>query len=211
MTLVRFQGSIQGWWDEHHLLAVDGQHNFLLFDVITRETSSIFTAAQLQDFLKKSGLPDAIDRMSAKPTWTGEQYTIFYLSSQTNGIRSVATVLKVGPARTGTNAPSTAAIPELQIFQRDFQFEWLGNLNAAGTLYVFPGESGQPGSGGDGSVHIRDLRTGETRTLVETDHSNQYTLPRFYKNRIIYTRSRQLWSIDVNGSNNFKLFQLPAH
>ena len=208
MTRVQFQGSIQGWWDERHLLAVDKPNNFLLFDVITRQTRPLITAAELQDFLKKSGLPISLG-MGAEPTWTGEEYA-FHLAAKTNGIRSVATLLKASPARTSTNIPSTTATsPELQIFQRDFQFEWLGRLNAAGTLYVFPGESGQPGSGGDGSVHIRDVRTGESRTLVESDHSNQYTLPRFYKDRVLYMRSRQLWSIDVNGSNNFKVFQLP--
>ena len=61
----------------------------------------------------------------------------------------------------------------------------------------------------NGVVRVVSVPSRETRTLVESDQSNQYTLPRFYKDQVIYTKSRQLWSIDVNGSNNFKLFEVP--
>lgn len=210
MTRMQFPGAIQGWWDERHLLMQEKLHNFLLFDVETQATNTLLTATQLQDFLRQSGLPDALDQLRAEPTWTGDGFS-FYLSSKTNGIRSVAPVLRLAPGRTATNLASTIVrLPELEIFHRSFQFEWLGHLNASGTLYVFPGESGQPGSGGDGSVHLRVVQTGEIRTLNQSTNSNQYTLPRFFGDRIIYTKSRQPWSIDVNGSNNFRLFELPT-
>jgi len=201
MTLVpNPPGSVQGWWDDHRLLMA-AQHNFLLYDVITRQSTNLFTAAQLQQFLKQSNLPDGLDQFAATPTWTGDSY-IFHLSAKTNWLNGSYYVLKLKP---GESAPA------LEVFQRDFEFKWLGRFNSDSTLYVFPGESGQPGSGGNGSVHIRDVQSGETRILVESDQSNQYTLPRFHKNRVIYTKSRQLWSIDVNGSNNFKLFQLSTN
>ena len=66
------------------------------------------------------------------------------------------------------------------------------------------------GNGGNGSIYIRDVQTGEVRVLVPPDNSGQYTLERFYKNRVIYSKYHQLWSIDVTGSNNFKLFELPT-
>ena len=47
--------------------------------------------------------------------------------------------------------------------------------------------------------------------ITPSDGSGQYSLPRFYQDRIIYTRSRQPWSVDVNGSNNVKLFVLPSN
>jgi hypothetical protein len=123
-----------------------------------------------------------------------------HLSARTNRINGPAYVLE---------ASAGEGEPQLRLFQRDFQFEWLGRFNPDRSLYVFPGGSGPPGSGGDGSVRLRTVQTGETRTLIESDQSNQYTLPRFYGDQIIYVRGRQLWSVDVNGSNTFKLFELP--
>jgi hypothetical protein len=201
MTLVpNPPGSVQGWWDDHRLLMA-AQHNFLLYDVITRQSTNLFTSAQLQQFLKQSNLPDGLDQFAATPTWTGDSYT-FLFSARTNWAVGSYYLLK---NNTGEMSPV------LEVFKRDFQFQQHGRFNSDATLYVFPGETGQPGQGGNGSVHIRDVQTGETRTLVESDQSNQYTLPRLYKNRVIYTKSRQLWSIDVNGSNHFKLFQLPTN
>jgi len=201
MTLVpNPPGGVQGWWDDHRLLMTDAQHNFLLYDVLTQQSTDLFTAAQLQQFLKQSNLPDGLDQFAATPTWTGDGYT-FHCSARTNWAMGSYYLLQ---SKVGEMPPT------LEVLQRDFQFRQHGRFNSDATLYVFPGESGQPGSGGDGSVHIREVQTGKTRTLVEGDQSNQYTLPRFYQNRDIYTKSRQLWSIGVNGSNNFKLFQLPT-
>ncbi|NOS70752.1 MAG: hypothetical protein HOP33_12570 [Verrucomicrobia bacterium] len=199
MTLIRYNASVQTWWDEQHLLMKDHKQNFFLYDVLTRQSNQLFSAAQLNQFLKESNLPESLEHLNVVHRWTREGSTL-YLSSRTNELNCLACLLKVD---------TSASLPKLEIFRRDFQFEWLGRLNSEGVLYVYSGESGKSGDGGDGSVHIRDLRTDEVRTLIESDHSNQYTLPRFYKNRVIYMKSRQLWSVDVNGSNNFKLFELP--
>jgi len=201
MTRVRYQADIQGWWDDHQLLMKDVQNNFLLYDVLTQATNLLFSAAHAQDMLEDSGLPVNLDLLKATPIWTGTGYA-FHFSARTNLINGPAYILR---------ASASDGVPDLELFQQEFRFEWLGRFNSNCTFYVFPGESASPGSAGDGSVHIRDLKTGKTRTLVASDDSKQYTLPRFYKDRIIYMKARQLWSIDINGSNNFKLFKLPTN
>jgi hypothetical protein len=79
-------------------------------------------------------------------------------------------------------------------------------LDATAAHYLYAGENGRFGSGGNGGVFLLDLASNTTRTLVPPDNSGQYSLPRFYSDSAIYFTNREPWRIDLNGSNAVRLF-----
>jgi hypothetical protein len=95
--------------------------------------------------------------------------------------------------------------PALRLVDRDFKFQWGGHFNAAGTLYVYEGESGAPGKGGDGAVYLRDLASNTNLILVPPDNRGQYSLPRFCGDSVIYWRIKLLRRVDLDGKNDAPL------
>ena len=73
-------------------------------------------------------------------------------------------------------------------------------------MFVYQGESGAPGSGGNGAVYLRDLSDNSVHTLVPPNNKGQYAIPRFYGDEVIYFRDRVIWRIGLDGSNNVPLF-----
>jgi hypothetical protein len=68
----------------------------------------------------------------------------------------------------------------------------LGRLDITATHYLYNGERGLPGQGGNGAVLLRNLEDNSITSLVPPDNSGQYSLPRFYRNEVIYFRNRLL-------------------
>jgi hypothetical protein len=95
--------------------------------------------------------------------------------------------------------------PALKLVTRKFKFGYLGVFDGADANYVYNGESGPTGLGGNGSIILRDLSNNTERVLVPQSATTQYALPRFYRDSLIYTRDRVLWRIDLNGSNNVRV------
>ncbi len=81
----------------------------------------------------------------------------------------------------------------------------MGALNEAGTRYVWNGESGATGRGGNGAVFLRNLSGHTPRNLIPPDNAGQYALPRFYRDSIVYYHNQFLWRIDLDGRNNLRL------
>ncbi len=77
-------------------------------------------------------------------------------------------------------------------------------------FYLYQGESGAPGQGGNGGVFLRDLKDHTIRTLVEPDNAGQNALARLCEGGVIYSRNGQLWRVDLNGSNNVPLLPMPG-
>ncbi len=92
-----------------------------------------------------------------------------------------------------------------------FNSTGLGYFDASGTHYLYSGESGAPGSGGNGGVYLRDLSNNLDRVLVPPDNHGQYALARIYSNTVIYWRDRVLWRVDINTTNSSRLFPPPAN
>lgn len=103
-------------------------------------------------------------------------------------------------------AERTSPTPTLKLINSEFQFEWGGRLDAQVTHFLYQGESGAPGNGGNGAVYLRDLADNSVRTLVPPDNKGQYSIPRFYRDEVIYYRNRVLWRIGLDGSSNVPLF-----
>jgi hypothetical protein len=190
---LRISGKPQGWWDQQNILFKDSANNFVLLDVCSDKTNTLFTAKAIAQSLQDLDLPNDPAAIGAFAQWNGRNYdTYFALANSIHGGKSfLLRADKTGPA--------------LKLVCRDFQFEWLGHLDEAGTRYLYDGESGQPGGGGNGGVFMRNLTNNTSRTLVEPDNGGQYALPRFYGEDIIYYRNRRLWLQALGETNSTQL------
>jgi hypothetical protein len=190
---VQLAGDLRGWWDEQHILVKEPQKDFVLFDVVTRQTNELFSVETISNLLTKLNLPGNAAELSTWSWWNGRDYNfIFAAAKERNWGRSF--VLRAEHSN-----------PELRPFSSDFKFQWLGRFDADGTHYVYPGESGPPGRGGDGGVYLRNLTNNTTVTLVAPDNGGQYSLPRFFGDGVIYSSNGLLWRVGLNGSNNVPL------
>jgi len=195
MTTLKVRGELRGWWDDENIIVEEAINSFALFNISTRKTTPLFSAPMVEQFLSQAGLTNGPSGLQVFSTWNGGTNDI-YLAPKVEFYNSrEGFVLKVD--RTSRT---------LKVQHRNLKFEHLGHLNAEGTHYLYSGESGLTGRGGNGGVFLRDLASNVNHTLVEPDHRGQYALPRFYGNSVIYFRNRLLWRIDVNGSNNAPLF-----
>jgi hypothetical protein len=197
---IRFPGVVQGWWDESQLLVRDPANNFVLFDVVTRKTNTLFSATFLQDTLHRLNLTNYPGQIRAINDWNGHGYD-YYFASQTASYRAGQSFL----------FKTSHADPTLKLLYPNFKFEHLGRLDASATHYLYNGEPGLPGRGGNGAVLLRDLTNDSTTTLVPPDNSGWYALPRFYRDEVIYRRNRVLWRMNLDGSNNAPLFPDTSH
>ncbi|MGZ4963302.1 MAG: hypothetical protein ACXWC8_12170, partial [Limisphaerales bacterium] len=181
-----------GWWDDRTVLMSDND-DVNGFNALTGVTTNLLSSANIEAFLGTNGVTNV-----KKPTifiaWNKEHYD-FYVSSAHRYDSNAAFLAQID--RSG---------PSLKMVNRAFEFHWMGQFSPDKTLYLYSGESGKWGSGGNGSVLLRDVRDNSTRVLVPSDRSKQYSLCRFYEGGVIYSRNRHLWRIDLNGSNNVPLF-----
>ncbi len=192
---INLQGDVQGWWDDSHILIRDQANNFILFDTTTHKTNTLFNTNALANSLREANAADSTGKIRAFNNWNGRDYDVYFALQNESYRAGESFLLKASHAE-----------PELKLLYRKFKFEHLGRLDSSATHYLYNGESGLPGQGGNGGVFLRNLSDATSRTLVPPDGSGQYALARFYGNEIIYFRNRLPWRMDLNGSNNAPLF-----
>jgi hypothetical protein len=187
-------GELHGWWDDHDIFLEDPAHNFVLFDVLDRRTRVLFSAQSVSRFLEQNGLTNTLAELTSFFNWNGRQYDIYLTTGPNSGVGQ-SFLIKAGRAG-----------PSLSLLYRNFQFHWLGHLDATATHYLYDGEAGKPGTGGNGGVFLRNLTNDTTLTLVPPDNSGAYALSRFYRDGVIYFHKRQIWRVDLDGGHNEPLF-----
>lgn len=196
-TLVRIHphGWPQGWWDERSMVIKDPANNFILCDVSTARTSPLLSAAQVTGFFDQMHIPADPATASLFSVWNGKEND-FYLTDLHKKWEAVESFLiKVG--RPG---------PTLSLISANFKFEWSDHLDSTASYYLYSGrDSGQASS----AVFLRDLRNSTDRTLIPSDGGGYFSIPRFYREGVIYVRSNMLWRIDLHGSNQTRIFPPP--
>jgi hypothetical protein len=194
---IKFPGRLQGWWDDHRLLMRDRANDFVLFDVITHDRSTVLKAKTIAAYFKKTGLEGDASSVRTLFHWNDKDYDV-YLTGDKGGewkYTNETFVVKIDrESRT------------LSLLYSNFQFRWLGRFDATATHYVYPGEKSTFGAGGNGGVRLLDLANNTTRTVVEPDNRGQYSLPRFYGDGVVYSTNRVPWRINLNGNNAMPLF-----
>jgi hypothetical protein len=188
---IKLQGDVQGWWGESKILVRDSAQNFVLFDVTTRQTNTLFSARFLEESIRQMNLTNYSGQIRAINNWNGNGYD-FYFALQTASYQAGESFL----------FKASQAEPALKLLYRDFKFEHLGRLDITASRYLYNGEPGPAGKGGNGAVLLRNLVDNSVITLVPPDNSGQYSLPRFYGNEVIYFRNRLLWRMSLDMSNN---------
>jgi hypothetical protein len=197
---IKFEGRLVAWWDDHQIFAQDPSNNCVLFDVLKRESTVLFSAGYLNQTLKSLGLTNHASELGIFSHWNGHDYDFFFMAPKVSRDSGECALLKTGRSH-----------PTLTVFSRDFKFGYLGMFDDAATHYVFEGESGATGRGGNGAVILRDLSSHTERVLIPPNNAGQYSLARFYGNDVIYWRNRVLWRIDINTTNSSRLFPPAAN
>lgn len=140
--------------------------------------------------------------MDAFDNWNGQTYDFYFgENGKINGLIVTNSFLLKADRQT----------PSLTLLYRDFRYQWGGRLDAAATHYLYQGETGKPGSGGNGAVYLRDLTNGTIATVVPPDTNRQYAIPRFYGDEIIYFQNHLLHRVRLDGSNDSPLLPRAAN
>ena len=185
-------GRFEGWWDESTIVLKDPTNNFVLCDVGTGKTSQFWSSAQIAAFFGKLNLPDDPVTANLFSIWNGKEND-FYLADLHKKWQAVESYL-IKIERPG---------PTLSLVSPHFKFEWSDHLDSTGHWYLYSGrDSGKASS----AAFLRDLGNNTDRTLVASDGGKYFSIPRFYRDGVIYTRSNMLWRISLDGSNQTQLF-----
>jgi hypothetical protein len=195
---IKFEGKLRGWWSDHEILITDTRGNCILFDVLTDKTATLFTPEALKKLLQDLGLPPIT--VTPLSRWNGTNYDFFFSGAPYWNYQGHSFLLK-----------ADKAAPTLRMFSPDFEFGYLASMDDSEKYYVYNGQSGSWGNGGDGAVHLRSLASNTTTTLVPPDGSGQYALPRICGNTVLYLHSHHLWTIKLDGSANTRLFPAPTN
>ncbi len=197
-AIIPARGQPRGWWDDHEVLMEAGTNQFDLLDVNTSTTRPLFNAADFRNVMTASGLSNSPAGFEPVANWNGSNCDFYFgYKDQVRGLQGTNSVL----------LKASAASSKLSLIYPQFQFRWSGHLDTAGTRYLYQGESGQPGRGGDGAVYLKNLTNGLVTTIVPPDNSGQYSIPLFYGTEVIYTKNRILHRIGQDGSNDVPLLK----
>lgn len=199
MTKITIRGIPVGWWNETAILYKSNDRDFALYDVVREKTSVLLKADAIKEFLKQNKFSTDLSRDDVKPfpMWDGRQYQFYFTDTYKRWEATNSFLAKI-------ERPSGS----LKLIDADFKFEWSDSFDNNGRYYLFGGREFSDGDKVSG-VYLRDLQTGETRTLVEDCGIDQHSIPQWYGNGVIYSRSNMLWRIGLSETNATRLFPPP--
>lgn len=208
---INFDGWLEGWWDDHRILIKASGENYVLFDVATRRTATLFSAETIARNLKEMGISDNPTNLCTIFNWNGRDYDLYFTRKQLTGNQALDFDWNIYTNRSFLIKADRAG-PTLKLLYRDLKFEFAGHLDATATHYLYGGESG-PRGWGNGSVILRDLANNTERVIVPPDNSgkNSVSFPIFCGDSVIYYHNRVLWRIDLNGTNSTRLLPPPGN
>jgi len=180
------------WWDNTHLLVRTTNGDFVLYDVRNKAVSPLISSGKIAAFFMESGLSDKPAQARLFATWNGRENDFYLTDSNQKWLAAESFLIKL-------ERPDG----RLKLVSQRFKFEWSDHFDQTGRHYLYSGR--EAGNASDG-VFLRDLDTGINRVLVPSASDEYYSIPRFYRDSVIYVRSNALWKIGLDGSNNVRVF-----
>ncbi len=186
-----------GWWDNTHILLQTTNYDFLLYDVKTRQVTPFIAFAQIKGLLQDKVISEEPIKAGAVCFWNGKENDFYITDTHQRWLAEESYLIKVER-------------PEgrLNLLSPKFKFEWSDHFEPTGRYYLYTGRGA--GMDSDG-VFVRDLASSSNRVLVEPNANKYFSIPRFYGDSVIYVRSNMLWRINLDGSNNVRLFPPSAN
>jgi hypothetical protein len=182
-----------GWWDETHLvLRAVGGFDFLTMNIENGEKRTLLSREGIDSFFRQHGIPVY---KSQPPTmhsyWNGHESEFYFF----NGDQSVGEPSHFVRLR----RPEAA----LELVRANLEFERFGQFDTSGTRYAYATRVAGDCCNG---VSVRDVLAKTERAVVPATSTLGSSVPFFYGDSICYARTNELWRINVNGSNNTRLF-----
>jgi hypothetical protein len=183
-----------GWWDNTRILCSTTNNDLALYDVVTKKTTELVSSWRIAEFLRENRVaaefaPKVIvDRNGGRDE--------FYLTDTHERLMALRSFLISVERPDG----------HLRLVSYRFRFGSYGHFDPTRRYYVYSGHDG--GQGSD-AVFVRDMQSGLDRVLVASHRAGYKSLPRFYRDSVIYVRSNTLWRINLDGSSNLQLFPPP--
>jgi hypothetical protein len=199
ITQIETRFELIGWWDDQNILVENGVNDFALFDIATEKSQPLFGPSDIAAFFSGAGLTNVPGGIGVFPNWNGRDFD-FYFGPKSD-------IQGLG----GTNSflgKIEKTPPSLRLIYSDFQFRWGGYLDSDATHYLYQGESGTPGKGGNGAVYLKNLTNDTVLTLVAPNNRGQYAIPRFCGDEVIYFQNKLLRRVKLDGSGDS--FLLPG-
>ena len=189
---IHVPGGIIDWWDNAQLLLEGTNGTFLLYDVRKRATTPVTGLENVADFLEEKGISGAPSKTGCFTIWNGQQNDFYFTDLQQRWLAAESFLVKV-------ERPDG----RFKLVSPRFKFEWSDHIDPTGRYYLYSGR--QAGNESDG-VFLRDLANGTNRVLVAPTTNAYFSIPRFYRDSVIYIRSNALWQINLDGSSNVRLY-----
>ena len=191
LTIWVVPGPPTGWWDNSRLLCCTSDRDIFLQEAATGKAMPLIRAASLAEFLCQNNLADDLSEVRAFCEWNGREND-FYLT----GLR------RESPAGESPLIKLERPDGALRLVAGDFKFETGGHFDSTGRFYLYPGSL----PGDSDAVYLRDLKTGTIRNLAPGTSNVCSSLPRFYRDSVVYSRTNTIWRINLDGSHNSRLF-----
>jgi hypothetical protein len=180
------------WWDNTHILLRSTNCDFLLYDVRNRAVSPLIAFGNIAAFFKAEKLLDNPKQAQAFAIFNGQENDFYLTDLHQKWLAAESFLINL-------ERPDG----RLKLVSPRFKFEWSDHLDSTGQRYLYTGRTG--GNASDG-VFLRELDSGTNRVLVAPTTDKYFSIPRFYRDSVIYIRSNALWQISLDGSNNERLF-----
>jgi hypothetical protein len=181
-----------GWWDNSRILLRSTNADFVLYDVRSKGTSPLVSSEKLSGFLKQNNVAFGAPGPYPFVIWNGRENDFYLTDTHQKWLAAESSLIKLERPDGG-----------LKLLSPRFKFEWSDHFDASGRRYLYSGR--ERGEGSDG-VFLRHMDTGTNQVLVGPTTNTSHSIPRFYGNSVIYTRSNAIWRIGVDGSNDVRLF-----
>jgi hypothetical protein len=187
---IALNGTVCGWWDDTHIL-LQNDSAFSVYNIKNKRARRLPAFAEWKSVMGEKATGQSFP--AAFHVWNGREND-FYLTDMRRKLLATRSFLM----------RIQRSDERLKLISPNFQFEHYDHFDSTARYYVYTGD--EEGGDSDG-VYVRDLGNPSTNSvLVKPASDKSFTVPQVYKNSVIYIRSNAIWRINLDGSNNTRLF-----